>query len=147
MTVEKNKTIARRWFEEMWSEPDPDVADEIVHPDYAPDWVPIDAKGPAQIKHEIKYFRSAFPDLKYEIVDMAALEDRVWVRYRATATQDGPAWGFAPTGKQVTFEGAAILYIDPDGKIVDQWGAFCFYDMLVDLGLVPPFWELKEKLS
>jgi hypothetical protein len=146
MAVEKNEIIARRWFEEMWSEPDLNVADEIVHPDYAPDWVSIDAKGPAQIKHEIRYFRSAFPDLKYEIVDMVALEDRVWVRYRATATQDGPAWGFSPTGKQVTFEGATILYIDQNGKIVDRWGAFCFYDILTDLGLVPPFWELKDKL-
>jgi len=146
MVIEKNKIIAKRWFEEMWSEPNLDVADEIIHPDYAPDWISIDEKGPAQIKYEIKYFRSTFPDLKYEIIDMIALEDRVWVRYLGTATQDGPAWGFPATGKKVTFEGVTILYIDPDGKIIDQWGAFCFYDILTALGLVPPFWELKDKL-
>lgn len=146
MSLEKNQAIAKRWFEEMWSQPNLDTADEIIHPDYAPEWVPIDAKGPVQIKHEIEYFRSAFPDLKYEIIDMAVLEDRVWVRYKGTATQDGTAWGFPPTGKQVTFEGATILYINPDGQITDRWGAFCFYDILTDLGLVPPFWALKDKL-
>ncbi len=33
------------------------------------------------------------------------------------------------------------------GKIIDRWGAFCFYDILADLELVPPFWELSQRLS
>ena len=30
------------------------------------------------------------------------------------------------------------------GKIADRWGAFCFYDILSELDLVPPFWELSN---
>jgi hypothetical protein len=30
--------------------------------------------------------------------------------------------------------------------IVDRWGAFCFYDILHELGLVPPLWELSGRL-
>ena len=81
-----------------------DVADEIVDPGYAPDWVQIDAKGPEQIKHEIRYFRSIFSDLKYEIVDAVSQTDRVWVRYRGSGTREGNGWGFEATGKQVEFE-------------------------------------------
>ena len=147
MSKQRNETIGRRWYEEMWSKPDLDVADEIVDKDYDPDWVHIDAVGPAQIKHEIKYFRSVFPDLKYEIVEMNGEEDKVWMRYKAKGTQKGNAWGFEATGKSVEFEGATILYINSEGKIVDRWGAFCFYDLLSDLGLVPPLLELSEKLS
>lgn len=66
----------------MWSKPDPDLADELVNPDYAPEWVQIDKKGPEQIKQDIKYFRFGFPDLKYEIVETGALPDRVWIRYK-----------------------------------------------------------------
>jgi predicted ester cyclase len=142
---EETARIAHLWYEVMWSQPDPDLADELVDPEYAPEWVHIDKKGPAQIKHEIKYFRSVFPDLKYEIVETAALADRVWIRYRARGTQLGSAWGFPATGKNVEFDGATILYIQ-DGKVIDRWSAFSFYDILVDLGLVPPLWELKDYL-
>jgi hypothetical protein len=40
-----------------------------------------------------------------------------------------------------------ILYTSPDGKIIDRWGAFCFYDILTGLGLVPPVWELSQHLQ
>lgn len=145
MSNELNERIARLWYEVMWSEPNFTVADEIVAADYAPAWIQIPKKGPEQIKHEIKYFRSVFPDLKYEIVETASLADRVWIRYKARGTQQGPAWGFPPSGKAVEFDGATILYVK-DGKVIDRWGAFSFYDMLSELGLVPPLWELSRHL-
>jgi len=147
MTREHNLEIARKWYQQMWSEPDFDLADEIIDPAYDPEWVHIDKTGPEQVKHEMRYFRSIFPDLVYSVVDAIAAEDRVWVRYRASGTQTGSAWGFPPSGKQVTFEGAAILYISPEGRVVDRWGAFCFYDILADLGQVPPLWELSGSLA
>jgi predicted ester cyclase len=146
MTAQDNERIAHLWYEVMWSRPDPGLADELVDSNYAPEWIQIDKKGPEQIKHEIRYFRSVFPDLKYEIVETAALSDRVWIRYKARGTQLGSAWGFPPTGKTVEFEGATILYIR-QGKVIDRWGAFSFYDILTDLGLVPPLWELKDHIG
>ena len=146
MSEEDNRRIAHLWYEVMWSKPDPDIADNLVDPIYAPEWIHIDKKGPDQIKHEIKYFRSVFPDLKYEIIETAALPDRVWIRYRARGTQHGSAWGFPPTGKAVEFTGATILYVK-DGKVVDRWGAFSFYDILTDLELVPPLWELRGHIQ
>ncbi len=147
MSKERNEVIGRRWFEEMWSKPDLDLADELVDKDYDPEWVHIDAVGPAQIKHEIKYFRSIFPDLKYEIVEISGQDDKVWIRYKGKGTQNGNAWGFEPTSKEVGFEGATILYINSKGKVIDRWGAFCFYDILADLELVPQLWELSKRLG
>jgi hypothetical protein len=146
MAAQENERIAHLWYEVMWSRPDPGLADELVDSNYAPKWIHIDKKGPEQIKHEIRYFRSVFPDLKYEIVETAALSDRVWIRYKARGTQLGSAWGFPPTGKTVEFEGATILYIR-EGKVIDRWGAFSFYDILTDLGLVPPLWELSNRIG
>ncbi|MFX1482988.1 MAG: ester cyclase [Promethearchaeota archaeon] len=144
---QRNKLIGRRWFEEMWSKPDLDLADEIIDDKYNPDWISIDKVGPDQVKHEINYFRSVFPDLKYEIIDIIADDEKVWIRYKGKGTQRGNAWGFEPTGKGVEFDGATILYINQAGKIVDRWGAFCFYDILVDLGLTPSLWELSAKFK
>jgi hypothetical protein len=144
MSKQRNEDIGRRWFEEMWSKPDLDVADDIIDEEYDPDWVSIDKVGPEQVKHEIRYFRSVFPDLKYEIVDILGDDEKVWIRYKGTGTQKGNAWGFAPSGKVVEFDGATILYINSEGKITDRWGAFCFYDILAELELVPPLWELSR---
>ena len=147
MSKQRNEAIGRRWYEEMWSKPDLDVADEIIDEKYDPEWVSIDKVGPDQVKHEIKYFRSVFPDLKYEIIDIIGDDEKVWMRYKGKGTHKGNAWGFGPTGKTVEFEGATILYINAKGKIVDRWGAFCFYDILTDLELTPPLWELSEKFN
>lgn len=147
MSLENNKRLAERWFLEMWSTPAPEVADQIISVDYAPAWVQIEAKGPAQVKHEIRYFRSVFPDLSYEIKDLAVQEDRVWVRYHGRGTQLGKAWGFEASGRRVEFEGATILFVNSDGLIHDRWGAFSFYDILADLELVPPLGELYQKLG
>ena len=88
-----------------------------------------------------------FPDLKYEIVEIRGEEAKVWIRYKGQGTHLGKGWGFEPTKKKVTFEGATILYLNSEGKIIDQWGAFCFYDIFYELGIVPPFWELHKYFS
>ncbi|MFX1278985.1 MAG: ester cyclase [Promethearchaeota archaeon] len=144
MQENDTENLAKLWFESMWSKPDLTIADAIVDPDYNPEWIQIEKRGAAQVKHEIKYFRSMFPDLKYEIVELKGEKDKVWIRYKAQGTHSGNGWGFKATNKHVEFEGAAILYINSEGKVIDQWGAFCFYDIFYELGLVPPFWELHR---
>ena len=144
MTIERNLEIARLWYEEMWNKPNHDWAHKLIHPEYDPEWVHIPKKGPEQVIHEMNYFRSAFHDLKYEILDSAATETKVWVYYRATATHGGNAWGFEPTNKEVVIDGMAILEINEDGQVINRWGAYSFYDVLHDLELVPPIWELSK---
>ena len=142
----QNQELARLWYEVMWSEPDLSVADQIVSPGYAPSWISIPKQGPEQVKHEIRYFRSVFPDLRYRIVEVLAERDKVWIRYEGSGTQSGAAWGFPASNKTVTFEGATILYIK-NAQIIDRWGAFSFYDILQELGLVPSLWSLQEQLQ
>ena len=147
MAERSHQNAVQRWFADLWSKGDLDTADQIIAPDYAPEWIQIAASGPEQVKHEVRYFRAVFPDLHYEIVDTAAQDNKIWVRYRASGTHTGAAWGFDPTGRQATFEGVTIFSLGPEGKIVDRWGSFCFYDILSELDLVPPFWELSKTLS
>jgi hypothetical protein len=142
----QNAALTKRWFE-LWSTRNLEIADEIIDPDYAPEWIRIPKKGPEQVKHEVRYFRGMFPDLCYEIIDITTQANKVWVRYQATGTHQGAAWGFEATGKQVTCEGVTIFTIGSTGKISDLWGMFCFYDIFTELGLVPPWWELGKHLD
>ena len=123
---ERNLATARQWFEQLWSGPDLDLADEIIDANYSPEWIQIPKTGPAQVQHEINYFRSVFPDLMYEVLDAIADGDRVWVRYRGRGTQLGAAWGFEASGKEATFEGVTIFTFSTEGKIVDRWGGVLF---------------------
>lgn len=146
MNVKEAERIGRRWFE-MWNNPDFNIADEIIDPNYNPSWTNIDAVGPAQVKREITYFRSVFPDLEYDIIELKAEEEKVWIHYRGRATHKGEGWGFKPTNKTVEFEGVSILYLNSVGKVIDQWDAFSFYDLFFELGLVPSLGELHEYLT
>jgi len=146
MKEEKNRATVRSWYEEMWSGPDFDLADRIVHPEYAPDWIYIPKKGSELVKHEIRYFRSMFPDLRYELVDSAVEGEKVWSRYLGEGTHEGGGWGFAPTGKTARFEGMAVFTFDPHGLVIDYQAAYSMYDLFSTLGLVPPWWEVKKFL-
>ena len=127
MKKEETERIAKLWFEDMWSKPDLRIADQIIDPDYNPIWIHIDKIGPDQVKHEIRYFRTIFPDLKYDIVEMKGEEDKVWVHYKCHGTHLGKGWGFQPTKKKVEFEGATILYINSKGSLaVTILAHFCF---------------------
>lgn len=136
--------IGKLWFEDMWNIPDFKIAEKIVDPNYKPEWIHINAVGPELIKHEITHFRSIFPDLYQIVIDINPLDNKIWIRYKAKATHNGNAWGFKPTNKTVEFEGAAILYVNKEGRVYDLWEAYCFYDILEKLGVVPSFYELYK---
>lgn len=145
--MDRNLRIGRLWYEKMWNQPDFELAQTLIHPEYDPTWIFIPKSGPAQVIHEIKYFRSIFPDLVYQVIDVVATDAEVWIRYKGKGTQKGNAWGFEPTDKTVEFEGVTILYVNPEGKIIDRWGSFCFYDILTNLELVPKLWELNDLMQ
>ena len=143
MKIEETESIAKKWIIDMWGKPDLSLADTLVDSNYKPVWIHTDKKGPTLIKHEIQHFRSIFPDLEHEIVEIKAEENKVWVRYKVSGTHKGKSWGFEPTNKRVEFEVAAIVYVKR-GKVIDLWESFCFYDVLAELGVLPPFWELHK---
>jgi glyoxylase-like metal-dependent hydrolase (beta-lactamase superfamily II)/predicted ester cyclase len=67
------------------------------------------------------YFKElfeAFPDFRFEVIDMTTYRTRTAVRWRAEATFAGPGrfQGFAPNGAHVALEGCDVVTV-VDGKI------------------------------
>ena len=116
---EENKAVIRRW-NEMWNTGDVEIADEI----FDTDWVNYLPTGPTRgidlVKKQVARWRSAFPDLQREILDMVAEGDKVAVRFRVTGTHQGEIFGIAPTGKKIATESFTIRRI-VGGKIVEAW--------------------------
>ena len=131
MSIEENKAIARRFFEEVWNSGNLAVADELLAPNII-FHLPGKSEGVIgdreSYKQVVRRNRTAFPDLQEEIEDIIAEGDRVVARWLWQGTHQGEWHGNAPTGKKFTYGGITILRI-ADGKIVEDW----FYSDLLGL--------------
>ena len=108
---QKNIDAQKRWGEEVATNGNLDVLDEIL----ADDFVDHDPGDYAPTKEGLNKFfsdfRTAFPDLEAEVVEMHATDEYVTLRYTVRGTHRGEFMGHAPTGK--SFE-APSMYDSTD---------------------------------
>lgn len=138
MTEETNKTVVRRWFDELFSRGNLDVLEEIIDPDYIlhDPGFPQGIHGIQGFREFITRLRTAFPDLHSTLEDIIAAEDdKVVTRDRWGGTNRGRFLGFDATNKQVTAIGIDIFRL-ANGKIVEQWASPDLLGAAVQLGLV-----------
>jgi steroid delta-isomerase-like uncharacterized protein len=79
-------------------------------------------------------FRSAFPDLRFEIQDMVAEGDCVAVHFMWSGTHEGELLGIPPTGRSISVEDMALLRFK-DGKVIEAYDIQDSLDMLRQLGV------------
>ena len=94
------KPIADNYVE-AWNTGDFSDLDNIIHPDYVRSASPTSnssAVGLDSLKSVIERFRTAYPDLKVELLDETYTENRSVARWKVTATNTGPG-AFPATGK------------------------------------------------
>jgi predicted ester cyclase len=119
----ENKALVLRFYEEVWAlgnlEFAHDVfADEYVRHDLRPSEPSPGPDGQAKIAGS---FRSAFPDLEWDVDLLLGEGDLVAARWTATGTHAG-AWGdVAATGSRVRFSGVNIFRFGGGGKVVEIW--------------------------
>lgn len=129
MSLENNKAIVRRLWEEVWNQNDLAVCDEIFDAEYA--------------EHEKSFapvLRGAFPDLHFAVEDMIAEGDKVVSRYVITGTHLGEFMDIPATGKRVKIKTIWIHRLVGNRIVEGQdWGAWDALGMLRQLGvsLVP----------
>jgi steroid delta-isomerase-like uncharacterized protein len=139
MSTEENKAIVRRAYEEVFSNGNFAVADELytaTHVNHYPGNPPGLPSGLEGFKQLIAFYRSAFPDLHFTIEDQIAEGDKVVTRTTSAGTNTGSLMGIPATGKSATITGIQIDRI-ADGKIVETWGNFDQLGLLQQIGIVP----------
>ena len=135
MSEEENKTIARRFNDEVWDRGDEAALDELFADDVV-DHGAIPGQPPGREGHkpQLTLFRSAFPDLHVTIEDQIAEGDRVVARETWRGTYRGGFQGIPSTGQQVAFTVIDIVRI-ADGKLVEQWATIDNLSLLQQLGV------------
>jgi steroid delta-isomerase-like uncharacterized protein len=81
--------------------------------------------------------RQAFPDLRFDIQQVVAEDDRVAVLYSWSGTHRGPLGPLQPTGRSVTATGAIFCRV-ADGRIVEEWDIDDRLDVMEQLGVAAP---------
>jgi steroid delta-isomerase-like uncharacterized protein len=133
MLQEENKAIVRRLLEGFFNTGDPDVAEEVLAPDYI-DHSPStpETRGLDNIKRSVGGWRTAFPDTVQTVEDMVAEGDKVAARWITRATHQGEFMGIPATGNRIEVAGFGIFRM-LGGKIVESWDTFDATTMMQQL--------------
>ena len=137
MSIENNKALARRVFEEIWNEHNLAAATtiydaDVINHNRAP-WQPCGMDGELEFAGMLQ---TAFPDVHIVVEDILAEDDRVVVRYSASGTHQGCLGPIPATGKMAKVTGTASYRID-GGKIKEIWLNWDELGLLRQLGIIP----------
>jgi predicted ester cyclase len=121
--IEHNKAVIQRLIEEVLNGGQLEVIDELYAPELA-----------GAARRWITPFRTSFPDVHMEVVDLIAEGDKVVGRFTCSATHLGAWLGHAPTGRR--FERIEVSIFRPrDGRIIQVWSLEDSLGRLQQLGL------------
>jgi steroid delta-isomerase-like uncharacterized protein len=139
MLSETNKTVSRRFFEEVFAKGKLNVLDEIITKDHVnsgPGTLPELPTGPEGAKQLVTVYRNAFPDLHFTIDEQIAEGDKVVTRWTADGIHKGELLGMPATGKSSTVSGIVVDRF-ANGKIAESWSIFDQFGMMQQLGVIP----------
>jgi steroid delta-isomerase-like uncharacterized protein len=136
MSIEKNKEVARRFYDEVLNEGKIDALDDMVAADYEEhDMLPGQRTGRDGVKDRVNILRGAFRPV-FTIEDVIAEDDRVMVRWTNAGSHVGEFMGIPPTNKDVAISGIDVYRVQ-NGKLTEHWHEVDQLSMLQQLGLVP----------
>lgn len=114
-----------------------DLVDSVL----APDWddiplAPGQEPGPQGIKTIIRSVAEAFPDVRITIYDMVQEPGKIAVRAEISGTHQGPLFGIAATGMQVSFR-LHEFHTLTDGRVTTTWHMEDWFGLFLQLGQFP----------
>jgi len=132
-----NKTVIRRFIEEILNEGRFEQLEELVLEDFVElDPLPGQAQGREGLREVVRQMRGAFPDMHWVVEEMVGEADKVCTRFTWTGTQHGPFLGLPVTGRRVTVKGVVIDRLSA-GKMADSRILMDTLGMMEQLGVRP----------
>lgn len=137
MSIEANKTVVRRFMDEIVNRRNPAAAPEICAANEAWHGAGIgEIIGLEHLSRTLGAFIHAFPDLTCSVEDLFGDGDYVATRWLATGTHRGELMGQPPTGRPVEFDGISIFRVE-NGKIAEEWWHGNLAGLMQQIGPAP----------
>jgi steroid delta-isomerase-like uncharacterized protein len=133
---ERNKAVARAFFEEVLSTGKLEKYSEFHTPDFVAHGTDRDFtldEDLAMAREE----RAALPDIQFTISHVVADADLVVVRWTVSGTNTHPGMGLPATGRPVKTSGMTLFRFQA-GKISEEWNAWSMLAVLKQVGLLCP---------
>ncbi len=151
MSLEENRTASKRLLEEVFSQGNLGLADELIdasavnHDPALPERM-RSRQGPQAFKDLVSMYRTAFPDLRLSVDETIAEGDKVVARWHAEGIHRGELEGLAPTYTRGAVTGISIDRY-ANGKVVETWTEWDNLGLARQLGAAPPEGSMGEKIG
>jgi predicted ester cyclase len=126
MSLEANKQMIQRLFEEVINNYRTELLDELFLPG---------SLIAASFKDSVVLVRTAFPDARVTIDHMLAEDDQVAVVFTVAGENTGPFMGHSPTGQSILFSGIHYYRIK-NGRILTARYEHDLLGLMEQLGLM-----------
>jgi len=134
MSQQANKNLVARYYDEMWNKWNFALVDELLAKEISfRGSFGTETHGRAAFCNYMRRVQGAFPDFCNEIDEMIAERNRVFTRLTYTGTHRGEIFGVAPTGRKVSYAGAAFYRIE-NGQVAQGWVLGDLTGLLAQLG-------------
>jgi steroid delta-isomerase-like uncharacterized protein len=135
------EALARRFYDEFWTNgneavADELVADDVIHAQFPQGW----PRGREGFKRLVRVWREGFPDMHEEIELMVAGDEWVASRFRLRGTHRGDFYGIPATGHPVEIRGVDLLRFE-SGRIAEWIYHEDTLGLFEQLGVPPQDWS------
>lgn len=135
---EHNKTLVRRFYEEVENDGKLDVVEELFDPDFRDVYnsvAPFPVNGHEGVKQLAVGLKKAM-NLHLTVENLIAEGDFVVAHLTSHSTHQAPFMGVEPTGKQIESQLVEIFRV-VDGKLKERWVFVDMMPMLRAIGVLP----------
>jgi steroid delta-isomerase-like uncharacterized protein len=94
----------------------------------------IEADGAEGVKRVLAKIYRAFPDIHYRIDDTFVAGNKIALRWYGHGTHAGEYLGFAPTGREVGYDGITLYEVDKNDKVTRIWVSADMLGLVRQLG-------------
>lgn len=122
MLVAEPETLVKYWFEDIYTQGNLDLLDDLVAPDFIAHAQCGDGAtcGREAFKVWLRWYRATFTDAEWTIHDVISSGDKVVVRYSGWTTYRGGLLDIPSTNQRVLKTGIIIYHIK-EGKVQEIW--------------------------
>ncbi len=127
VSTEKNKAIIRRLYNEGFNKHNPDLFKDLISLEYKGI---TGTPGPQGFSEPARALIAAFPDIQWNVQELLAEDDKVFVWWKVEGRHSGIFQGIAPTGKTVSSDALGYIYFEktallPKPVYLPTGSAFC----------------------
>ena len=120
MSNTQNKTIVKKFVEEIFNARKTELTKDFVTPDIVYHGMGEEVSGLEKFKQWVAEDLSAFPDMQITILDDLVDQNKVALRWNLKATHEKDFADFPATHKKFETQGVEILHFEGD-KIKEAW--------------------------